>query len=622
MSSVDNIIESNYNTLVNSLYQYLKEPIKDFASHKPEILNILKTHRPIRVVDYEYGISKSLKGKSQIIIHEFKEDRSMVREYFKTGKNDWNCCECNRIRASSQINESIADLLIQYGIVFVKIEHECKPRQISFAQQIQKLYKEKKIDDAVSLQKSVLGSEDSPLNQSTVGKQGKKASKRTKEIDAEIDSIISLRLTQLNEEQHFLSMDEHFDESRDKLPPEVAFTKIMENLQEYTNEKAEVILSNKSKIISILKTHHPIKIGYYQYGLLLNLRKDRSLIVFEWGDRKRVRQYSKVEGRPNLWTCRECFRLFQSQKTGSQPNIFMVNDIVFAPNKHDCPPKDYLLVMQYQKFLEEGDQLKARSMNQKVNFIYGALRLTNIVNVLDPSLTSTKKRKPNDNKVIDSKALTNSKDKIVHDDSASDNGVPAIKKAKKDNQMNEAAMHQKSETIVEKEENAIPTTSIFSFQKPSITKLKDICTKLNVKYRNKGGRLWNKFKFDQIDTVMESSNIGIHYFQTENVYEILSKFFTGNTNQYKKIQKTIIDAFRENMVSSGELSMKKFNKLYLNTVTDEHFDFITKFLSCRIIIFDYEKGIRKYGKWKNPESKRLTLVISLYNGLYSIVLSL
>uniref|UniRef100_A0A914QB50 Uncharacterized protein n=1 Tax=Panagrolaimus davidi TaxID=227884 RepID=A0A914QB50_9BILA len=561
MSSVDIITESKYNTLISSLYQYLKEPIKDFASFKPEILNILKTYRPIRVVDYQYGISKSLKRRSKIIIHEF-QNRSMVREYFKTGKNDWNCCECNRTETSSQTKERVADLLIQYGIVFVKIEHNCKPRQISFVQRIQKLYKEKKIDDAVSLQKSILGSEDSPLNENALGKQGKKSSKRTKEIDTEIDSIISLRLAQLNEEQHFLSMDGHFDESRDKLPPEDSFTKVMENLQEYTKENAEVILSNKSKILFALKTHHPIKIANYQYGLLRDLRKDRSLIVFEWGDRKRVRQYSRRVNRPNLWACRECQCLFHRQETGSQLNLFMVNDIVFAPDKHDCQPRDYLLVMQYQKFLEEGDTAKANRMIHTVSFAYGALNLTNIVNVLDTSLTSTKKRKINDNKVMDSNSLTNSKDEIVHDDNASDNGIPPIKKSNKNNQMNETVMCQNT---VEKEENAIPTTSIFSFQKPSISKLKEICTKLNVKYRNKGGRLWNKFKFNQIDTVLESSNIGIHYFKTKNVYEILSKFFTGNTNQYEKIKTSITDAFRENMVSSGEFSMKKFNKLYLNT---------------------------------------------------------
>uniref|UniRef100_A0A914PZZ0 Uncharacterized protein n=1 Tax=Panagrolaimus davidi TaxID=227884 RepID=A0A914PZZ0_9BILA len=598
MSSADIIIESSYNTLVNSLYQYLKEPIKDFASFKPEILNILKTYRPIRVVDYEYGISKSLKGKSQIIIHEFKE-RSLVREYFKTGKNDWKCCECNRIRTSSQINESVPDLLIQYGIVFVKIKHDCKPRQISFVQQIQKLYKDKKIDDAVSLQISVLGSEDSPLNQSAFGKQGKKSLTRTKETDAEIASILRYSLQQMdNEKEHLSNRDEHFDESRDKLPPEAAFTEIMENLQEYTKEKAEVILSNKTKIISILKTHHPIKTVNYQYGLSMNLRKNRILIVFEWGDRKRVRQYTRRDDRPDSCCCCECHRLFHHQK-GSQPSLFTVNDIVFTPDKHDCQPKDYLLVMQYQKFLEEGDTVKARSMTHTVSFTYGEYSFANIINVLDPSLTSTKEITADDNKIT-SEVLTNSKRKIIHGDNISDDGIPVRKKSKLSS----------------------ATASIFSFQKPSISKLKEICTKLNVKYRNKGGRLWNKFKFNQIDTVLESSNIGIHYFQTGNFYEILSKFFTGNTNQHEKIKTSIIDAFRENMVLSGGLTMKKFNKLYLDTVTDEHFDFIAKFLSCRIIIFDYEKGIRKYGKWKNLESKRLTLVISFYNGLYSVVLSL
>uniref|UniRef100_A0A914PYK2 Uncharacterized protein n=1 Tax=Panagrolaimus davidi TaxID=227884 RepID=A0A914PYK2_9BILA len=498
--SIDNAdVESKYSNLVNSLYQYLNESIKDFASLKPEILNILKTHRPIRVVDYQFGISKSLKGKSQLVVHELNQ-RSIVREYFKYGNNGWYCCECNRTETSSQTDEKlIGDLLIKHGIVFVKIEHDCKPRQFSFVQQIQKFYKEKKINEAISLQKSVLGSEDSsvPLIQNAAGKRGKTPGS-----------------------------------SKD--------------------EKTKQLIDE----------------------ITLNLREGRRLIIFEWKGRERVRVYSNRNCDNGLWDCCECFRLYRRKATTEIHCSILLNGIVYVPYSHECPPRDYKLVMIYQKFLEEGDVVKARAMAAAISFAYGQ------------DLSSKLNKSALDNTVMDEVG---------------------------------SSSHQLN--VVNEGEQKIPTSSIFAFEKPSDTKLEEICTKLNIEFRNKAIKIWENITFNQIDTVAEPTNIETYYFQTENFYEILSKLFTGKSKQQEQIKSTIIDAMREKMVSSGEISTKKFNKLYLNTVTDEHFAFIAKFLSCRILIFDGEEGIRKYGKWKRPESKRLTLILAFYDGVYSIVLS-
>uniref|UniRef100_A0AC34FGJ9 Uncharacterized protein n=1 Tax=Panagrolaimus sp. ES5 TaxID=591445 RepID=A0AC34FGJ9_9BILA len=56
------------------------------------------------------------------------------------------------------------------------------------------------------------------------------------------------------------------------------------------------------------------------------------------------------------------------------------------------------------------------------------------------------------------------------------------------------------------------------------------------------------------------------------------------------------------------------------TVTDEYIEFIAKFLSCRIEI--YENGrLKKFGK-RETENKIFTLVLALENGRYSVVLNL
>uniref|UniRef100_A0AC34G2K1 Uncharacterized protein n=1 Tax=Panagrolaimus sp. ES5 TaxID=591445 RepID=A0AC34G2K1_9BILA len=73
--------------------------------------------------------------------------------------------------------------------------------------------------------------------------------------------------------------------------------------------------------------------------------------------------------------------------------VHLVNDIAFVPQNHcdNCKSKDYELVMQYQKFLDEGDTKKANSMALSVNFLYGESSLANIKNVLDVTPDSIEK---------------------------------------------------------------------------------------------------------------------------------------------------------------------------------------------------------------------------------------
>uniref|UniRef100_A0A914P886 Uncharacterized protein n=1 Tax=Panagrolaimus davidi TaxID=227884 RepID=A0A914P886_9BILA len=186
-------------------------------------------------------------------------------------------------------------------------------------------------------------------------------------------------------------------ENQEKRLPEKLFAQIIEFLEEYTTEKAEVLLKNKSKLLSILKTHRPLKTFDYQFGLTTNLIKNRCLIVFEWDNKKMVRQYYKHWG-AYMWRCLTC--------------------------------EHYDTVMQQQKFLEEGNAHLARRMSQLVNFTYGESYLANIINVLgNVSATLLKKRKTDNDQII-AKTSADLKRKSKDDDCTSSlaNSSPVQKK--------------------------------------------------------------------------------------------------------------------------------------------------------------------------------------------------
>uniref|UniRef100_A0A914YRD8 Uncharacterized protein n=1 Tax=Panagrolaimus superbus TaxID=310955 RepID=A0A914YRD8_9BILA len=162
----------------------------------------------------------------------------------------------------------------------------------------------------------------------------------------------------------------HVFDDKENLSPEKIFADILKSCEEYTTEKVEVLMLNKSKILSLLKTHRPLKMVDYFYGLTGNLLKNRCLIVFEWDDKRMVRHYYKHFTK-HMWRCIKCKQLYNHNLVSTCSYLFMVNGIVFVPNNHECRPRDYEIVMQYQKFLEEGNPQLARSMVHTVNFDFG-----------------------------------------------------------------------------------------------------------------------------------------------------------------------------------------------------------------------------------------------------------
>uniref|UniRef100_A0A914QHR4 Uncharacterized protein n=1 Tax=Panagrolaimus davidi TaxID=227884 RepID=A0A914QHR4_9BILA len=125
----------------------------------------------------------------------------------------------------------------------------------------------------------------------------------------------------------------------------------------------------------------------------------------------------------------------------------------------------------------------------------------------------------------------------------------------------------------------------FAFEHPSTSILKEICKKLNLEYSYDAYKFWGEIIFENILPV--SDNIKTHSFKSKNIFaciappEKIEEFCTSNNVFY------------------------------------EHIEFIAKYLSCRIGI--YENGIlSKFGKWENNDNA-LTLILLLEGELYSVV---
>uniref|UniRef100_A0AC34G2V9 Uncharacterized protein n=1 Tax=Panagrolaimus sp. ES5 TaxID=591445 RepID=A0AC34G2V9_9BILA len=116
--------------------QYSKEIIENWSNIEPGLSQLMKKYRPIKISDYQYGLSNSRKQNSRLIVFEF-DDKTKVREYRRAG-NFWRCCVCSYTRGMRHGKKiKAAKLFIKYGIVFVDKAHNCKSRDISIVNRIQ-----------------------------------------------------------------------------------------------------------------------------------------------------------------------------------------------------------------------------------------------------------------------------------------------------------------------------------------------------------------------------------------------------------------------------------------------------------------------------------------------------
>uniref|UniRef100_A0A914YPK2 Uncharacterized protein n=1 Tax=Panagrolaimus superbus TaxID=310955 RepID=A0A914YPK2_9BILA len=132
--------------IITSSKEYTKENITDPKRVKSGILSILRTHRPIKLIDYEYGLSHALMKDYQIIVKE-KEDKSKVRVYCKNKKYFY----CVKYR--QRLNNCSSNLKFKCGILFAAIHHrnKCEAKDYSVVQKIQDLLKQGKNGKALAL---------------------------------------------------------------------------------------------------------------------------------------------------------------------------------------------------------------------------------------------------------------------------------------------------------------------------------------------------------------------------------------------------------------------------------------------------------------------------------------
>uniref|UniRef100_A0AC34EZT0 Uncharacterized protein n=1 Tax=Panagrolaimus sp. ES5 TaxID=591445 RepID=A0AC34EZT0_9BILA len=130
--------ESIFFNIKKTPKRYSTEIIKNWNVIKPVFMKLMKNYRPIKISDYQYGLSTTRKCNSRLIVCEFN-DKTKVREYYQL-HGCWYCCECNRESKRGRPRKlKLGKLLIEYGIVFVEKAHHCKSREASIVQRIQSI---------------------------------------------------------------------------------------------------------------------------------------------------------------------------------------------------------------------------------------------------------------------------------------------------------------------------------------------------------------------------------------------------------------------------------------------------------------------------------------------------
>uniref|UniRef100_A0A914YDB1 SPK domain-containing protein n=1 Tax=Panagrolaimus superbus TaxID=310955 RepID=A0A914YDB1_9BILA len=407
------------------------------------------------------------------------------------------------------------------------------------------------------------------------------------------------------------------EQEREKL-----FVEIITSLQEYTNENITDQEAIKSEIVDLLKTHRPVKLTDWEYGLSKVLKKDHQIIVKEKEDEKQVRIFLKpyfyCSNRPSHTKCNSSLKI----KFG----------IVFAPISHGkkCKAKNYSFVMEIQDLLKHGKtkeaiykmMVKRRPTNNDSSLSVS----TSILNDTDVSTTTDMENETNleqsisenTNTSIDSNSSPSSQQQqsshILEEVAPESSAARSSVKTENEDQdycmviVEPAAKRPKIESGNSEE--------TFAFDHPSASVLKKVCGKLNIEYSHDAYQLWANIIFNDISA--SSDNIQTHELKSPNIYACLSLFFTGKTDNSFLIQHFINTAFRD---ASDSLTRAEINQMFTSaTVTDEQIKFIASFLSCRIGIY-HGSNLNKYGNWKD-ENIALTLILSFIDGMYSIVLDL
>uniref|UniRef100_A0A914PKG8 FLYWCH-type domain-containing protein n=1 Tax=Panagrolaimus davidi TaxID=227884 RepID=A0A914PKG8_9BILA len=398
----------------------------------------------------------------------------------------------------------------------------------------------------------------------------------------------------------------------------------------------------------------------------MTLKNGNRIIVKEENDKTKVREYSKSN---NSWIC--------SNRHCKYATLKIKYGIVFAAITHNCEPREYSMALKIQELLKQGKTtealgltMKRRSLRNTSNQSLSAstdqslsdstldeLILANIIKTRNnscnatndyalnndtPSSSSQTSTKtlvgqisdlitiyPNDmlgfDLYADQYSTANTVSSLLSETSALTENFeePSQSSVKRefDDEFDDCIFI--NETAAKKRKIDFDNNEIFSFERPSTLTLKEMCKKLKIEYKNDVYKFWGDIVFEKITPF--SKNVKTHSFKSKNIFACLSQFFTGTNESCFDIQYIISKAFRDDLIETGEMSRAKIDELsFFTTVTDEHIEFISKFLFCKIGI--YENGIlKKYGNWENQNQNNsdvLNLILSFENGFFSVVLDL
>uniref|UniRef100_A0AC35FQV5 FLYWCH-type domain-containing protein n=1 Tax=Panagrolaimus sp. PS1159 TaxID=55785 RepID=A0AC35FQV5_9BILA len=355
--------EKEFDEMVNARNEYCKKSKEDMMKMKSKILPHFKQYRPVKMENFTYGISTSLKENHRIIIYE-SNDKSKVREYYLHSKRYWYCTDCSAKR-----------LLNFDGIILISRIHRCKKRNAKEVMKKQAEYQTKK-NASNSLSSYGLNNSELETSQMNLSIPSSNNSQRKATRIRGTKTTAALRISKLaTEEQNFVA-EENVEIN---LPPlmqtncESIFSSLMSsssqllhtpnatstsrlqqienqsesifaNLIEYTSHPSENFdASTKSNILTTLRTHRPLKYSEWEFGLSKKLKENCRLIAFEFNDKTKVREYAKNS---DSWFC------VRHGLKCSAPSAKFINGIVFVPINHTCAANQHSTVMLNQQKLK------------------------------------------------------------------------------------------------------------------------------------------------------------------------------------------------------------------------------------------------------------------------------
>uniref|UniRef100_A0AC34GWN0 SPK domain-containing protein n=1 Tax=Panagrolaimus sp. ES5 TaxID=591445 RepID=A0AC34GWN0_9BILA len=394
------------------------------------------------------------------------------------------------------------------------------------------------------------------------------------------------------------------------------FAKLIQSLQEYTKEDITDPEAIKSEIIELLKTHRPIKLADFKYGLSRRLKKDNRLIIKEKEDKTKCRLFSKYG---TYWFCSKYSSLREPCRLLT---LKFKYGILFAPIHHvvKCEARDYSTAMDIQNLLMQGKTKEARMLEQNNRIsLHDSRASSSILNASTLSSTTEMENESileqsineNTSTSIDSNSTSSTQQQLsspVEPPAEAPAGRASVKREFSDPDYcividEPAAKRTKTEAITK-------TVETYSFDHPSASILKQICEKLKIKYDHEAYIFWGRIMFNKFAALTD--NIQTHEFKSSNFFACLSLFFTGKIRKCHLIEDTVKSAFC--IMSDSEADQIFSN----STVTDEQIEFFAKFLSCRIGIYQGQE-LKKYGNWET-ENNDLPLILSFIDEMYSVVL--